>query len=515
MGRGIHLPKLDAVPAPSSACGRNIRLVSWEKEDDRADAGDLPDEDSRPVGLPGPGRPRRPVRSPAAPVVRRSLRAEASPCRVQAGIHCSLRHHSPLLQRAGHRTQGQGEGGGGSPSAPSGAPARADPIHRTSHRQAPQAGESLGLGQGALGDPFARRAGGASASGPVSAAPEEAAAGDAARPPGSGGSADGIAADLLWLAALVPSAVPPGGEWVRFPRRMAQGMARCPQPKLLLPRLQRREERQPDVFALGRPLAPSGAQRPGRPLWPACLAARRPFPLWTGCHPGGPRVRASDFLPLCPEEQRLVCLRHHRTARGPDHDIAKGGRPWCRSEPRPAGRGGGRPLRQPGGGARHPTSAPRQAPGASEGHPGRCGGGPGGMGQGRRQAHRGGAPGLPGEKTRLREDDKRYARKLSAFAYGKFYALLMARAAREGVEVLRVNPAFTSVIGKVKFMARYGLSPHAAAAVAIARRGLGFGERLRSGTARPLPARESRAARLERLAAHRPVGARQAGAPAL
>ncbi|PZN09262.1 MAG: transposase [Bacillota bacterium] len=93
------------------------------------------------------------------------------------------------------------------------------------------------------------------------------------------------------------------------------------------------------------------------------------------------------------------------------------------------------------------------------------------------------------KKTRLREDDKRYARKLSAFAYGKFSALLMARAAREGVEVLRVNPAFTSVIGKVKFMARYGLSPHAAAAVAIARRGLGLGERLRSGTARPLPAR--------------------------
>ncbi|WP_243123453.1 IS200/IS605 family accessory protein TnpB-related protein [Thermaerobacter sp. FW80] len=93
------------------------------------------------------------------------------------------------------------------------------------------------------------------------------------------------------------------------------------------------------------------------------------------------------------------------------------------------------------------------------------------------------------KKTRLREKDKRYARKLSAFAYGKFSALLMARAAREGVEVLRVNPAFTSVIGKVKFMARYGLSPYAAAAVAIARRGLGLGERLRSGTARPLPAR--------------------------
>ncbi|WP_242823284.1 IS200/IS605 family accessory protein TnpB-related protein [Thermaerobacter subterraneus] len=93
------------------------------------------------------------------------------------------------------------------------------------------------------------------------------------------------------------------------------------------------------------------------------------------------------------------------------------------------------------------------------------------------------------KKTRLREEGPRYARMLSAFAYGAFMALLLSRAAREGVEVIRVNPAFTSVIGKVKFMARYGLSPHAAAAVAIARRGLRLGERFCSGTARPLPAR--------------------------
>lgn len=93
------------------------------------------------------------------------------------------------------------------------------------------------------------------------------------------------------------------------------------------------------------------------------------------------------------------------------------------------------------------------------------------------------------KKARLREASPRYARMLSHFAYSSFHALLRSRAEREGVEVMEVNPAFTSVIGKVKFMARYGLSPHTAAAVAIARRGLRFGERLRSGTARPLPAR--------------------------
>jgi len=39
---------------------------------------------------------------------------------------------------------------------------------------------------------------------------------------------------------------------------------------------------------------------------------------------------------------------------------------------------------------------------------------------------------------------------------------------REGVKVITVNPAFTSLIGRVKFGEGYGLSPHAAA-VAIAR----------------------------------------------
>ena len=78
---------------------------------------------------------------------------------------------------------------------------------------------------------------------------------------------------------------------------------------------------------------------------------------------------------------------------------------------------------------------------------------------------------------------------LSAFAYRKFFQLLFSRAAREGVEVIGVNPAFTSVIGAVQFASGYGLSSHGAAAVAIARRGLRFGERLRSRSAFPLPAR--------------------------
>ncbi len=93
------------------------------------------------------------------------------------------------------------------------------------------------------------------------------------------------------------------------------------------------------------------------------------------------------------------------------------------------------------------------------------------------------------KKAALRERSPRYARMRSAFAYRTFFPLLFSRAAREGVEIVEVNPAFTRVIGEVKFAPGYGLSSHGAAAVAIARRGLRFGERRRSRTAFPLPAR--------------------------
>jgi len=93
------------------------------------------------------------------------------------------------------------------------------------------------------------------------------------------------------------------------------------------------------------------------------------------------------------------------------------------------------------------------------------------------------------KKAQLRERSRRYARLLSRFAYAAFHALLRSRAAREGVEVIEVDPGYTSVIGQVMFGSRYGLSPHAAAAVAIARRGLGMRERRRSGSALPLPVR--------------------------
>jgi IS605 OrfB family transposase len=69
-------------------------------------------------------------------------------------------------------------------------------------------------------------------------------------------------------------------------------------------------------------------------------------------------------------------------------------------------------------------------------------------------------------------------RKVSIMADSAFRQLLGSKAFSEGVEVIGINPAYTSVIGLVKFGVGYKLSPHQAAAVAIARRGLGFGDQL-------------------------------------
>ena len=82
------------------------------------------------------------------------------------------------------------------------------------------------------------------------------------------------------------------------------------------------------------------------------------------------------------------------------------------------------------------------------------------------------------KKAVLEGESRRYSRMLSSFSYGKVKAYFLSRGYREGVEVHQVNPAFSSVIGRVKFMERYGLSVHQAAALVLARRLLGCSERI-------------------------------------
>ena len=82
------------------------------------------------------------------------------------------------------------------------------------------------------------------------------------------------------------------------------------------------------------------------------------------------------------------------------------------------------------------------------------------------------------KKAALEGQSRKYSRMLSGFSYGKIKACFISRGYRQGVEVRQMNPAFSSVIGRVKFMERYGLSVHQAAALVLARRLLGCSERI-------------------------------------
>ena len=82
------------------------------------------------------------------------------------------------------------------------------------------------------------------------------------------------------------------------------------------------------------------------------------------------------------------------------------------------------------------------------------------------------------KQAALEGESRKYGRMLSSFSYGRIKAYFLSRGYRQGVEVHQVNPAFSSVIGRVKFMERYGLSVHQAAALALARRLLGCSERI-------------------------------------
>ena len=60
------------------------------------------------------------------------------------------------------------------------------------------------------------------------------------------------------------------------------------------------------------------------------------------------------------------------------------------------------------------------------------------------------------KKAALEGQARKYSRMLSSFSYGKIKAYFISRGYRQGVEVKQVNPAFSSIVGRVKFMERYG-----------------------------------------------------------
>ena len=90
-------------------------------------------------------------------------------------------------------------------------------------------------------------------------------------------------------------------------------------------------------------------------------------------------------------------------------------------------------------------------------------------------------------KNTLEGRSLRYKRMLSSFAYGRVMTFMRSRGHRSGVQVIGVNPAFSSVMGRVKYMEPYGLTVHQAAAMVLARRGLGLSERLPGGEGFRIP----------------------------
>ena len=81
------------------------------------------------------------------------------------------------------------------------------------------------------------------------------------------------------------------------------------------------------------------------------------------------------------------------------------------------------------------------------------------------------------KKAELEAVDPRQAKMISSFACNKVASSIKAACFRAGVEVIEVNPAYTSVIGAVEHAQKRGISVHQGAAYAIARRGLGLSER--------------------------------------
>jgi len=74
--------------------------------------------------------------------------------------------------------------------------------------------------------------------------------------------------------------------------------------------------------------------------------------------------------------------------------------------------------------------------------------------------------------------NKKANARMSLFAYRKMLDAIKSRAAKMGVAVFEVNPAYTSQIGKMKYMKKLGVSIHQAAAYVIARRAMGYKETL-------------------------------------
>ncbi|MDR2834400.1 MAG: IS200/IS605 family accessory protein TnpB-related protein, partial [Streptococcaceae bacterium] len=77
-------------------------------------------------------------------------------------------------------------------------------------------------------------------------------------------------------------------------------------------------------------------------------------------------------------------------------------------------------------------------------------------------------------KTSRNTTEKTYNKMIHAFDYSRYKKLLENVCHKELIELIFVNPAYTSIIGERKFGHRMKLNRHQAASFVIARKGIGF-----------------------------------------
>lgn len=100
-----------------------------------------------------------------------------------------------------------------------------------------------------------------------------------------------------------------------------------------------------------------------------------------------------------------------------------------------------------------------------------------------------GASCLVVERLKFAQDHdthRRFNRRTTRFR-STMVRLAVRKALRRGLAVIKVNPAYSSVIGKHKYAEAYGMSVHEAAAFVLARRGQGRDERLPKRIVAQLP----------------------------
>lgn len=80
---------------------------------------------------------------------------------------------------------------------------------------------------------------------------------------------------------------------------------------------------------------------------------------------------------------------------------------------------------------------------------------------------------------KAKSKNKKFNRMRHNFIYSQLLRAIERRAIKDRVEVKKINPAFTSIAGILKYQDMYSLNRHTAAALVIARRGIGIKEKIK------------------------------------